>query len=107
MDEYTGLAKWGLLWVLAGAVLRGGLGLVTDMYYLQLGFDPETVGVVNLGMGEGKPFRKYHRHRTRLMFSPFETFRARRVWGAESPIELFLLHGLHRRETGRDRPKAR
>jgi hypothetical protein len=72
------------------------LGLVTDMYYLQQGFDPDDVVVVDLGMGQGKPFRKYLRHRTRLMFSPFEAFHARRVWGAESPIELFLLQGLLR-----------
>lgn len=91
---------WGNIAVFLGDQPRrglpDGLGLVTDMYYLQLGFDPEAVGVVNFGMGEGKAFRKYHRHRTRLMFSPFETFRARRVWGAESPIELFLLQGLLR-----------
>lgn len=72
------------------------LGLVTDMYFLQLGFDPDDVLVVNLGMGEGKPLRKYLRHRTKLMFTPFDTFSARRVWGAESPIELFLLQGLLR-----------
>lgn len=100
-NPFTGhWGGWGNITVFLGDQPRNafpdGLGLVTDMYYLQLGFDPETVGVVNLGMGEGKPFRKYHRHRTRLMFSPFETFRARRVWGAESPIELFLLQGLLR-----------
>jgi hypothetical protein len=72
------------------------LGLVTDMYFLQLGFDPNDVLVINLGMGEGKPLRKYLRHRTKLMFTPFDVFKARQIWGAESPIELFLLQALLR-----------
>lgn len=100
-NPFTGhWGAWGSISVFLSAKPRtaypDGLGLVTDMYYLQLDFDPEDVLVVNLGMGEGKPLRKYLKHRTKLMFSPFEAFQARRVWGAESPIELFLLQGLLR-----------
>lgn len=73
-----------------------GIGLVTDMYFLQIGADLAEIPHINLGMSEGKPLRKYLQHRNKLMFTPFEAFRARRVWGAESPIELFLLQALLR-----------
>jgi hypothetical protein len=100
-NPFTGhWGAWGAISIFFGAAPRAaypdGLGLVTDMYHLQLRFDPEDVGVVDLGMGKGTPLRRYLRHRTKLMFSPFETFHARRVWGAESPIELFLLQALLR-----------
>lgn len=100
-NPFTGhWGMWGAVSLLLGDKPRqefpDTLGLVTDMYFLQLGFDPEHVLVVNLGMGEGKPLRKYLRHRTKLMFTPFETLHARRVWGAQSPIELFLLQALLR-----------
>lgn len=73
-----------------------GIGLVTEMYYLQLGFDPEDTLAVNFGIENKKLWQKYHRHFTKLMFTPFEGLRAKRVWGAESPIELFLLQALLR-----------
>jgi hypothetical protein len=70
------------------------LGLVTDMYYLQLGFDPDDVLLHDWEHTNEQARRKYHRHRMRLMFTPFKKVEARRVWGAQSPIELFLLQAL-------------
>ncbi len=93
-------AGWGAIDVFLGETplkaYPDELGLVTDMFFLQLDFDPQTVTSINLGLGEGKPFQKYLRHRSRLMYSPFQDFRARRIWGAESPIELFLFQALLR-----------
>ncbi|PZU87003.1 MAG: hypothetical protein DI527_19435 [Chelatococcus sp.] len=80
------------------ATYPDGIGLVTDMYYLQVGFDPSEVLFVDMGMGEGKPRQKYMRHRNKLMFTPFEELQARRVWGAQSPIELFLPQALLRED---------
>jgi hypothetical protein len=37
---------------------------------------------------------KYERHRKRLLFTPFERVESRRIWGAETPIELFLIQTL-------------
>lgn len=73
------------------------LGLVTEMYYLQIGYDPADIIMVDLGMGGDRARRKYFRHRAKLMFTPFKRLEARRVWGAESPIELFLLQALAKR----------
>ncbi|BCJ89446.1 hypothetical protein IZ6_01810 [Terrihabitans soli] len=73
------------------------IGIVTDMYYMQTEFDPDQVLTVNLGMEDGAPLRKYIRHRTRLTCTPFNRLEARRIWGAGSPIELFLMQGLLQR----------
>ncbi|POR49337.1 hypothetical protein [Bosea psychrotolerans] len=100
-NPFTGTwAAWGPVGLLLGekpwATFPDGIGLVTDMYYLQHGFDPEDTLAVNFGIDDTKLWQKYHRHFTKLMFTPFEGLRARRVWGAESPIELFLLQALLR-----------
>jgi hypothetical protein len=73
-----------------------GVGLVTDMYYLQRNFDPDDVLMVDLGVPLGRASRRYRRHRSRKLYTPFEELQARRIWGADSPIELFLLQGLLR-----------
>lgn len=101
-NPFTGeWSMFGPLAILHSDKPRNGfadeLGLVTDMYYLQLDYDAGDVLMVDFGMGEDRARQKYSRHRTKLMFSPFERLNARRVWGAESPIELFLLQALLRR----------
>lgn len=100
-NPFTG--DWGAFGG-AGVLLAGeqragfpdGIGLVTDMYYLQPAFDPDDVLVADVGLGNGRPLQKYLRHRTRRLYRPFQGLQARRVWGAESPIELFLLQALLR-----------
>ena len=47
----------------------------------------------DVGMPSKELERKYRKHRSRLLFTPFRRVEARRIWGAESPIELFLDRG--------------
>ena len=37
---------------------------------------------------------RYEKHRKKLFFTPFKKVEARRVWGAETPIELFVIQAL-------------
>jgi hypothetical protein len=37
---------------------------------------------------------RHEKHRRKLLFTPFKKVEARRVWGAETPIELFLIQAL-------------
>jgi hypothetical protein len=37
---------------------------------------------------------RYEKHRNKLLFTPFKKVEARRIWGAETPIELFLIQAL-------------
>lgn len=72
------------------------LGIVYDQYYLATEYDPEDVLGVDMLENE-RANRKYLKHRQNLLFRPFTDTSARRIWGAESPIELFLFQALLQR----------
>jgi hypothetical protein len=50
--------------------------------------------MMDLRMPSDEMKAKYEKHRKKLLFTPFKKVEARRVWGAETPIELFLIQAL-------------
>lgn len=99
LNPFTGAwGMWGDISLLdpPRAGWPDGIGLVTDMFYLQRDFDPDDVLMPDLGLPRGRAARRYRRHRSRKLYAPFDILEARRIWGADSPIELFLLQGLLR-----------
>ncbi len=70
------------------------VGLVTDHYFIEIGHDKEEVCAPNFGISDNDLFKKYCKHRAKLLFSPFRNPGARRMWGVESPIEMFILQSL-------------
>lgn len=101
-DPFAG--DWGLyspLSFLIGKKHDGRLdelGVVVGQYFLATTFDPEGVMESPLGFGNPKLEEKYGRHRGKLLYKPFTEIAPRRIWGAQSPIELFLFQELLRRE---------
>ena len=73
------------------------LGLVIGYYFLATSYDESDVLAPAIGLPEGDAWRRYAKHRRKLLFAPFKDLRPRRVWGADSPIELFLIQELARR----------
>jgi len=73
------------------------LGLVVGQYWLATKYNPNDVLEVPLGLPDGKAEEKYRKKRTKLLYAPFGKVVTRRIWGAESPIELFLFQELLRR----------
>lgn len=73
------------------------VGLVIDHYYLATTFDEADVLTLGLNVGSPEAQAKFNKHRNKRFFRPFERAVPRRVWGAESPIELFLHQGLLQR----------
>ena len=73
------------------------IGVVVDAFYLATEYDPTEVLAPDIGLPEAARER-YAKHRQNLMFKPFRKIEARRVWGVGSPIEMFLLQELARRE---------
>lgn len=76
------------------------VGLIVGRYHLATDHNPDDILSLGVGMPNQKLTAKYNRKRSDLMFQPFQRVEARRIWGAESPIELFLtqylaLHGCH------------
>jgi hypothetical protein len=45
-----------------------------------------------------KAEENYRKHRANLLYKPFTEIKPRRVWGAQSPIELFLFQELLQRD---------
>jgi hypothetical protein len=70
------------------------LGIVVGQYFLAKEFDEQDVMEVSMGFANPKAEEKYKRHRGRLLYTPFTEIKPRRVWGAQSPIELFLFQEL-------------
>jgi len=73
------------------------LGLVIGYYFLATRYDENDVLAPAIGLPEGDAWRRYAKHRRKLLFTPFKDLQPRRIWGADSPIELFLIQELARR----------
>jgi hypothetical protein len=98
-DPFTG--EWGLYALgtpelIEGAGFLDEIGVVIDAFFLATDYDPNDVLSPDIGLPQGARER-YARHRRNLLFKPFQRIEARRIWGAGSPIELFLLQELTKR----------
>ncbi len=99
-DPFSG--EWQLYGDLPGYLdaQRSGfldeIGLVVDQFFLQTEIPDDEVLMMDLRMPSDKMKARYEKHRKKLLFTPFKKVEARRVWGAETPIELFLLQALAR-----------
>lgn len=74
------------------------LGIVLGQYFLAKTYQPEDVLESPIGMSGARAGERYRHHRAKLLYKPFSDLRPRRLWGAQSPIELFLLQELLRRD---------
>jgi hypothetical protein len=73
------------------------VGLVIGQFWLATSFDPDEVLQPDIGLPPGEAWRRFARNRQKLLFTPFKRLEPRRIWGADSPIELFLIQELARR----------
>jgi hypothetical protein len=71
------------------------MGFVIDQFFLatELAEDDEVL-TMDLKMPSEQMKARYEKHRRKLFFTPFKQVEARRVWGAETPIELFVIQAL-------------
>ncbi len=71
------------------------IGLVVDQFFLATETpDDDQILMMDVRMPSDEMKAKYEKHRKKLLFTPFKKVEARRVWGAQTPIELFLLQAL-------------
>lgn len=72
------------------------IGFVHGMYVLAVPFKHEEVLFPAFGSLIDHPqvSRDYQKYRKKRYFEPFKKVKPRRVWGCDSPIELFLLQAL-------------
>lgn len=74
------------------------LGIVIGQFFLAKSYDPADVLEVPIGFSNERAEEKYRKHRAKLLYTPFTEIKPRRIWGAQSPIELFLFQELLRRD---------
>jgi very-short-patch-repair endonuclease len=70
------------------------IGLVLDQFFLATETGDDEILTVDLRMPSDQMMARYVKHRKKLFFTPFQKVEARRVWGAETPIELFVIQAL-------------
>lgn len=97
-DPFTG--DWSLYGNMPGYLdgKREGfldeIGIVADQFFLAADIGDDEIQTIDVGMPSEALKAKYVKHRNKLLFTPFTAVTARRVWGAETPIELFLIQAL-------------
>lgn len=71
------------------------IGFVLNTFALASKWDFENICLP--GMPDCNEYlrSKFYKYRTRRYFKWFENVRPRKVWGCDSPIELFLLHAMN------------
>lgn len=76
----------------SGDVYFDEVGIVYDYFFLATDYDHRDV--LDIGDPKWPWFERFNKKRNKQFFKPFEEVKPRRVWGVESPIELFLLQEL-------------
>ncbi|RUV27881.1 hypothetical protein [Mesorhizobium sp. M5C.F.Ca.IN.020.32.2.1] len=71
------------------------IGIVIDQFFLATELaENDEIMTMDLKMPSEQMKARYEKHRRKLFFTPFKQVEARRVWGAETPIELFVIQAL-------------
>jgi len=70
------------------------IGFIWGSYLLCESFDNKEVIMLEDRTAPSSLKSKFKKYRTKLYFEPFKDIKPRKIWGLDSPIELFLLHGL-------------
>lgn len=73
------------------------IGFVWGMYFLSPEFDKHEVQMMENSTFSKQINANYRKYKTDLYFKKFKDLKPRRIWGCDSPIELFLLQGLYLR----------
>ena len=70
------------------------IGFVMGVYFLADYFDQEDILLHSMAGAPHNIQKKYRRFRIKRYFNSFTNLKPRRIWGVDSPIELFLMQGL-------------
>lgn len=71
------------------------IGFQWGMYFLCPKYDIKEVQITENKTYSRQVNAKYRKYKTKLYFEPFINVNPRRIWGCDSPIELFVIQGLY------------
>jgi very-short-patch-repair endonuclease len=104
-DVYTGFdpfsGEWAMYVHAGNGALIGSekqhldeLGIVIERFFLATEFEHDDVVEFDAFITDDQSKKAYRKNRIKKLFQPFSKVRARRLWGLETPIELFLFQEL-------------
>ncbi len=70
------------------------IGFVIGAYFLADRYNKRDVLLTDIKSIDSRTRRKYRDYRIKRYYAPFRKLEPRKLWGADSPIELFLIHAL-------------
>ncbi|WP_260000514.1 endonuclease domain-containing protein [Leisingera caerulea] len=70
------------------------LGIVIERYFLALDYNRDDVAEFDEFLPDDQSKKAYLRNRIKKLYTPFKAVECRRIWGLETPIELFLFQEL-------------
>jgi len=70
------------------------IGFVLGTYFLADNFHQRDILLPNMADAPDSIQKKYRTFRINRYFKPFASLQPRRIWGVDSPIELFLMQGM-------------
>ena len=71
------------------------IGLMWGMYFLATSYNKKEVIMMENREFSAQINSKYRKFKSNLYYKPFQNPTPRRVWGCDSPIELFLLQAMY------------
>lgn len=70
------------------------IGFILETFFLPTDIDLEDALISCPNEFDQKIIAKYDKYRIKRYFKPFTDIKPRKIWGCDSPIELFLIQGL-------------
>jgi hypothetical protein len=70
------------------------VGFILETYLLPLDIEDEDIPMMGPQDIDPAVTEKYNKYRIKRYFKPFKDVKPRRIWGCDSPIELFLIQAL-------------
>lgn len=83
-----------ILEMMGGTGYVDEIGVIIGMFYLRTEYSRDDVSEVDRFLPDEKSRKRFLRNRIKTIYQPFKRVEARRIWGAQTPIELFLYQEL-------------
>ncbi|MBW4630522.1 MAG: endonuclease domain-containing protein [Iphinoe sp. HA4291-MV1] len=78
-------------------IYTDSIGFIIGIYFLANKYSKRDILLTDIVSADNQTRRKYRDYRIKRYYTPFSKPELRKLWGADSPIELFLIHALANR----------
>lgn len=75
-------------------IYTDSIGFIIGVYFLANKYNKRDVCLTDIASADIHTRREYRNYRIKRYYTPFSKLEVRKLWGADSPIELFLIQAL-------------